>query len=458
MKIGWRSDPIGVAPYQVTAVEVTDRRGELWLRWREHRRGGERNWRYRKLLQETTDARGVTRTQAVVLRAAGGRVLADRVRWAEEQAREQHLELVRASTGSVPPGSEEGAAARMLTIGETEALVCHPRTGLYPSDTRHRREVQRSLRFAGAVWGEGRAWSTIRRAQLRELGRQKLEVLQQRGLPGGRGAEVVVSRILTVAAWLRDEQLIPADAALAPRQWKEQLREESGRPDVRRARYTPEEYRALLAVAGEADPRLGLLTALGIEYRLGQVVRLRRSDLDLTPGVERVRVRGRGKKGGALIRLTPGQVASAHAALTTGYLRELEAAGGDYPLFPRGQLRDGRKGAGVADERHRDAGPTTKEAIAIWWGKAERLAGIEHLPGRGWYGARRVAVDLVKAAKVSREGLQAAGGWSDSTVPDQIYADQAMEYAQEEAMRARAGIRGEGEADPKAVTGRGTSE
>jgi hypothetical protein len=43
---------------------------------------------------------------------------------------------------------------------------------------------------------------------------------------------------------------------------------------------------------------------------------------------------------------------------------------------------------------------------------------------------RRAAVDAAKAAGISREGLQAHGGWSDTQMPDRIYADQ-------EASRAR---------------------
>jgi len=79
------------------------------------------------------------------------------------------------------------------------------------------------------------------------------------------------------------------------------------------------------------------------------------------------------------------------------------------------------------------------EALASTW-----RAGVEHVPGRGWYGLRRIAVDAAKEAGISREGLQQHGGWSDTQVADRIYADQTATYAGKEAADVRAKIRGEG--------------
>jgi hypothetical protein len=44
---------------------------------------------------------------------------------------------------------------------------------------------------------------------------------------------------------------------------------------------------------------------------------------------------------------------------------------------------------------------------------------------------------------ISREGLMAHGGWTDTSVPDRIYADTEAGYARDEAARVRAQIRGE---------------
>ena len=75
--------------------------------------------------------------------------------------------------------------------------------------------------------------------------------------------------------------------------------------------------------------------------------------------------------------------------------------------------------------------------------EAERLAEVPHLEGRAAYGLRRAAVDAAKEAGISREGLQAHGGWTDSQIPDRVYADQQAGYARDEARRVRAKIRGE---------------
>jgi hypothetical protein len=85
-------------------------------------------------------------------------------------------------------------------------------------------------------------------------------------------------------------------------------------------------------------------------------------------------------------------------------------------------------------------------AVRKWVKAAERLAGIPEVKGRAWYGARRAGVDLGKKEKISREGLQELGGWTDSQVPDSIYADQERDYAREEAAAVRARFRGESDA------------
>jgi len=63
--------------------------------------------------------------------------------------------------------------------------------------------------------------------------------------------------------------------------------------------------------------------------------------------------------------------------------------------------------------------------------------------GRGAYGLKRQSVDAAKAAGISREGLQRLGGWTDTQMPDRVYADQEADYARDEARQIRAKIRGE---------------
>ena len=83
--------------------------------------------------------------------------------------------------------------------------------------------------------------------------------------------------------------------------------------------------RRLLEASYQVDPRLRLLLALGAELRAGQVRRSKRKQLDLEAADPVFTVRTKGKKG-AVEYLTEGQVRAVRAALSTGYLRDLEAA------------------------------------------------------------------------------------------------------------------------------------
>lgn len=93
-------------------------------------------------------------------------------------------------------------------------------------------------------------------------------------------------------------------AGVLERDWRELAG--PGAPDSDRdprPRYTAGEMARLLAALDGADPRLRLALALGLELRLGQVVRHgRRSGLDLSPtgawGLGRVKIVGAGRKRG----------------------------------------------------------------------------------------------------------------------------------------------------------------
>ena len=270
---------------------------------------------------------------------------------------------------------------------------------------------------------------------------------------GMRGAEVTVARVFTVARWLRDEEsslgepLIPAHACIPPKQWKQELRDdwaklrgEDRQPEPHRPRHTADEMRSIIAAADAVDPRFALLMALGAELRLGVVCRAWRSDLMLEEGT--FTVRAYGKKRGAIVKLTEGQIVECYAALS-GYLAELERAGGDYRLFPSGQLPGGRSGSPHAVERHRHVRPIGRRRILAWFHAAERAANVASVPGRGAYGLRRAAVDAAKALGISREALKEHGGWADTQIPDRIYADQGAEFARDAARAVRARIRGE---------------
>ncbi len=408
---------VGERPWTVRVFEHAGRKGVLYLRWWDQAKG---NWRHRALKR--------------TLRTAGGRILKHVQAWAEGEARKQHEALLRGA----PP---ERRPTAQLTIAETWAVLTHPDTGLYTKDTPHRREVGRALQCAERIWGGDRPWNTLGKDDLRVLRRRRAAQLKEGGAIGLRGTEVTVSRILTVAEWLRDEGKIDERACLPERDWKKALRTELDAPDPARPRYSPEEMRALIRRAGEVDPRLGLAVALGAELRLGQVIRAVRTDLDLVAGT--YRVGRRGKKLGATVTLTAGQLTVVRQALGEGYLRILEQTATDFPLFPAGQLRGGRKGEGVALAHLAEARPLNRRTLLAWWYELEALCGIPHVPGRAAYGVRRAAVDAAVAAGISRDALKEHGGWSDTQTPDRIYREQERVEARAEAARTRAEIRGE---------------
>lgn len=414
---------VGWLPHKVTVYEREDRGGELYLRWR-----ADGNWR-RKSLRRS-------------LRTVRGRIDPDVQRWALEQASAHYASLVAGLPANEKP------AARPLTIGEAWARVTNADTGKYPADSGHRQETQRALKEAARVWGADTPWADIRKADMRKLWRGRINALTASGKVGARGAEVTAARVFAVAQWLRDEEIVPPQSCVPWTKWKQELADDwskltgnTGKAPVFRPRYKMGESRELMKAAAQGDPRFALLMALGAELRLGQVRRCRRSDLDLEHRT--LTVHASGHKEGVVSKLTKGQMIAVRRALS-GYLRELEAHCPDYPLFPSGQMPGGRSGKPVATvERHATAEPIDRTALRKWLRAAETLAGVEHQKGRGGYGIRRAAVDAAKAMKISREGLKASGGWKDTQMPDRIYAEQEMEYAQEEARDVRAKIRGE---------------
>lgn len=433
--VAW-SYSVGMLPHRVLAYEDPARKHVVYLRWRV---AGD--WRRKSL--------------GFGVRTPKGAIDKDAEKRARAAADQHYARLLNG--GQLPK-----APTHLLTIAEGWEAAKDPNTGKWPEDTAHRREMDRALQRAKSTWGARTAWNDIDRGEIRKLWRTEFRRARALGHEGVRSTEVVVARVMAVANWLRDEQKIAPTACLPWKAMKEEMRVDfakatQGRHEAKRPRYTPVEYRALLAAAPQVDPRWALLLTLGAEYRLGQVKRLRRSDVDLE--ANRVTVRGAGKKRGVVVVLTKGQRAQLDTALGAGgYLEGLErlyakGAVKDYPMFPglRLPVQDGRP---ITRREHAERPELDNTQLRTWLAATEKKARVDgkpipHEAGRGWYGLRRAAVDAAKAAKISREGLQAHGGWADAQIPDTIYADTQREYALEEAATIRARIRGEvEEADP----------
>lgn len=360
-----------------------------------------------------------------------------------------------------------------LRIDEAEALVTDPGFGKYPHDSSRRRELVRALRLACVVWGASTPWSAIEENDFTKLLRRRLDQLLKDDRSGWRATEITVSCLITVVRWLRRKKFIPRDAAPWPEDWKDEIKKHwkgvkgtTDDPEPHRPRHTPEQAIAILK-ASVFEPRFNLLMWLGLELRLGQVARTKRSDAKLPPvdwsapidaendatDYGTVEVKGRGKKRGTVVDLARGQRAMLEYSLSEdGYLGELEKRYqrrelADYRLFPAGYVV-GRVGNNRGQTNRltlsRKIDPQ-KHCTSSWVRKtfreAERRAGVEHIQGRGAYGMRRGSVD-VGSAELSPAGLKNLGGWTDIKMPEQIYKENENKSGAREARSVRAKLRG----------------
>ena len=424
---------VGTTPHRVVLEERQRKTGRsLVLRWWDVGRG---NWRTEALERLMHIAINMPRSRGGALRPAA-------LEWGKTLAEKRALELVAGQYGAPADTSEP------LTISRGWELATDADRGLYPVDDKSRREVARSLATVRGILGD-RIWQTITTADLRALWRTRIRQLVDAGHVGHHGALKVVSHLQTVARWLRSEELIPTTACVVPEGWRNKLTadwrkltEAAGDPVAMRDRHTLEEAVAIMDKARQVDPRYALVLLLGAQARLGQVVRARRSDLDLE--ARTLVVRGAGKKRGVHVELTDVEYRAVVRELRIGYLRDLEATGEDFPLFPAGRLRGDHTGDEVKAPEMTN-GSLRGETLVHWLHEAEALAKVDHVQGRSNYGLRRVLLDaaLEDGNQLDREALQEFGGWSDSQMPDRVYRSKKREKARKRARDARARIRGE---------------
>lgn len=180
-------------------------------------------------------------------------------------------------------------ASRCCRVVDAVSLICDPDMGKYPFRSPMRDELERALALACRVWGADRLFTDIEELDYTKLLRVRVAELVAKNCRAVRAAEITIGRVITTVGWLREYRHIPRDAAPWPKSWKTQIEQhymgltKSVRaPEPHRPRHTIEECHKILAAAG-FDPRLALLLWLGMELRLGQVARVRRSDFDLPP-------------------------------------------------------------------------------------------------------------------------------------------------------------------------------
>ncbi|HEX6159203.1 MAG TPA: hypothetical protein VF111_03490, partial [Thermoanaerobaculia bacterium] len=325
------------------------------------------------------------------------------------------------------PGKED-AIDQPLTLAQGIALAFDPLKGAYPTVTEHVKQTRRYAEAAAALLGRRMTWEQFTAGRMMYLVR--LLAKQSDGGSGAKAAEKTCVALYTVASWLRQEGLIPDTAAVPKPRWKVKLREEwraitGCRVEVKRPRHDVDEVAAIFAALPKADPRLRLLVELAAELRAGQAAKAKRSDLILEPlggfGLGRFVVNGAGKKHGEVVDLHPELRALVDEVLSTGYLAEAEAAYQrgkipDYFLFPTGRLQRGVVPLCRA----------TKAPLSVWTLRTlfltlERIAGVEHKPGRAFYGLRRQATDLAPEFEQDARVLNRISGHADSATRERIY-------------------------------------
>ena len=152
-----------------------------------------------------------------------------------------------------------------------------------------------------------------------------------------------------------------------------------------------------------------------------------------------LRVPGAGHKEAAPIVLTPDQRAAVDSALA-GYLVDYEAlwqAGKikDYPLFPAGRFKKGK--AKVVEVPR----PLTRDAALGMFHDLEGIAKVTPVPGRGWYGVRRIAADAAEDVEKDERVLNSITGHRDSTTRRLVYQDRERPEVLNKAAATRERVR-----------------
>jgi hypothetical protein len=114
----------------------------------------------------------------------------------------------------------------------------------------------------------------------------------------------------------------------------------------------------------------------------------------------------------------------------------------DYYQFPGSRMRmldeAGRRWARRLGDGVK---PLSRDGARIAFQELERIAGVPHVRGRGWYGLRRVATDIAEIATTDDRVKDRLGGWHDSETRKQIYQDREAAELRIKAADVRRQIR-----------------
>lgn len=439
---GYWSQSFGVAPAMIYAWERLDRGGQVFVKYTNPAKSGRDRREKEKLPGNLT------------VRDAKGRLDKKKIREVGEAVQRLQAMLLLGVQRDLPDQTESPLSLR---DGFERAL--DTTTGKYATKSLRWQEVHRAQEKLERILGHGTPWIELKSSDVRKVWRTLAQdYAHGRSTCGARQTEVTADSLYSVAAWLRDEDVLPADALLPASKWRRKLKDEweqitggSAKPD--RPRHAPQELQKLFARTHDprVDPRFGLAFDLGGEQRLGQVLRCMRSDLELPaidldrvgqlpPGrLGHLRVPEAGKKRSAPIVFTSEQRLALEAAFI-GYLADLETAWlegalRDYPLFPAGRLKKGK-----AKVNGRET-PMTRDAALKMFHHLETVAGVPSVRGRGWYGIRRIATDLAEDFEKDERVLNSITGHRDSATRRLVYQDAERPEILNQAALVRAKIR-----------------
>jgi hypothetical protein len=441
MEKSYWSETYSIADLNIYAFERLDRGGQIFLKYNDETKAGRDNRVKVKLPGDYTvrDQRGRLDKRSVRdVEIAVGKFAASLIAGVRPVAKKDEL--------------------RPLTLGECFERVLDISSGKYAAQTRRWEEVKRASAKLERILGRHITLESIDPPEVMKVWRTLARESKAAQAGGMRQAEVTVDALYSAANWLREMKKLGPDVLLPMIKWREKLKDEwskitGERRRPNRPRHSAEELHRLFETmhAADVDPRFALAFDLGGEQRIGQVLRCRRSDIEL-PVLEDdkvarmsvgdlgvLRVRSSGHKRASPVMLTIAQRAAVDAALS-GYLSDYEAAytAGeirDYYLFPAGRFR-----AGKAKLVH-EPKPLTRDAALGMFRDLEAAAGVASIKGRGWYGVRRASTDLCEDVEQDERVLNAITGHKDSTVRRGVYQDGERPEVLKQAALTREKVR-----------------
>jgi integrase len=425
---------VGEKPNTVVAYERGDKGNTVWVRWARKGTGVPDKMSTRLRLRDEL-----------------GRLLPERLREAEQAAKDVYLAIIEGRDPRLPKPKTDADGKVALTIAAGFRLAMNVPEGMYPVVNEHVKDMQRYQRRLLLVLEPGLTWDELTSVSYEQAWRKLAELKRNQGVGGLRSCELAIVLLAQAGRWLeragklKEAPAVPASQYVTSlrNDWQRITKESVVKNDP--PRHTPHEVgRLFLNIDNpDVDPRIRLAFRTAGEARLGQALRCNRDALDLSAigsyRVGRFIIPDNGKKKGAVIDLTPALREAWDYELSRGYLKDLETAfqakrRKSYPLFPGKRLV---RGAARADSTE----PIGKRGALDLWHRFEIAAGVPVVEGRGWYGVRRTGADLAEDVESDGRALNAITGHQSDEMRRRIYQQKQRDAVLAKAMRAREAAR-----------------